>query len=757
LETGQGVSIDLTEAVKYYKLAADQGYAAAQNNYGYCLQQGKGISINLTEAVHYFKLAADRGDIVAQYNLGMTLRDHSTTPMDLTRAADFLEQAADQGYPNAQFAFAVLLWDGRGIAQNSIRAVRYFRLAADHGHAEAQYRYGLWLLSRESGHRDVSGGIQYLNTSAENGNPDGQFVIGCMAEHGIGLFHSVDLETAVSLYERCCDRSPAGAACLGRCFQTGRGAPVDFTTAAECFKKASDSDDVDGINCFGCCLERGEGVDADIERAAAQYRKAASFGHPDALYNFGRCLEYGRGVPRDLDRAAKYYGLSAAKGNAAAQNSFGICLERGLGAHKNQCLAAQFYLRAAAQGHADGANNFGFCLEHGRGVQQDFAMAAEYYGFAANRGHPDGAANRARCLRLLGRWEPPDRSSDSVSHSAPDRLCEIFRDLCDGPGPTDDDGRSFAMALRRLKTFTPSISVLQEVKSIGDENASGDSSIVKLTIDSELAPIAVKTAKNAACVALIFREAAILERLKHPLVVRLLPRIPKAAGRGASIVTEYAGHGALASHLPPDCGDQRCLRGPNRIAKVIVGIALAMRFVHSRGLTHCDLTPSNILLDWDWTVRIADFGHSAAPGVPEDPSRANPDPECPYPVVESRYLAPECYDCTLLQASDVFAFGLILFEILAGEAAFDHSLDWYEAGFQVNIKGIRPKIPESIPPGVRALIEDCWAADPDDRPTFKEIVDRLAAMQFRVIADVNAAKVAKFVRRIEDWESSNSE
>jgi TPR repeat protein len=120
----------------------------------------------------------------------------------------------------------------------------------------------------------------------------------------------------------------------------GRGIPVDFTVAAECFKRAAGSDDADGVNCFGCCLERGHRVDPDPDRAVAQYRRAASLAHPDALYNFGRCLEYGKGIARNLDRAAKYYRLSADQGNTAAQNSFGICVERGIGAHK-QALAAQ--------------------------------------------------------------------------------------------------------------------------------------------------------------------------------------------------------------------------------------------------------------------------------------------------------------------------------------------------------------------------------------------------------------------------------
>jgi hypothetical protein len=53
----------------------------------------------------------------------------------------------------------------------------------------------------------------------------------------------------------------------------------------------------------------------------------------------------------------------------------------------------------------------------------------------------------------------------------------------------------------------------------------------------------------------------------------------------------------------------------------------------------------------------------------------------------------------------------------------------------------------------RALIEDCWEDDLDDRPTFEEIVDWLAEMQFRVPGDVNSAKVAEFGRESKSWTS----
>jgi TPR repeat protein len=131
--------------------------------------------------------------------------------------------------------------------------------------------------------------------------------------------------------------------------------------------------------------------------------------------------------------------------NAAAQNSFGIFLERGIGVHKNLLLAAQYYQRAAQQGHPHGANNFGFCLEHGRGVQQNIELAAEYYKFAADLGHSEAKLNHDRCLRLLGRWERADRSSEVVSHPPSlEPLSKIFRGFLENPEPLDDDGRRFA-------------------------------------------------------------------------------------------------------------------------------------------------------------------------------------------------------------------------------------------------------------------------------------------------------------------------
>jgi serine/threonine protein kinase len=86
------------------------------------------------------------------------------------------------------------------------------------------------------------------------------------------------------------------------------------------------------------------------------------------------------------------------------------------------------------------------------------------------------------------------------------------------------------------------------------------------------------------------------------------------------------------------------LSGANRITRIIVGIALAMRFLHSRGFIHFDLKPDNILLDWDWNVRIADFGQSISLNNPEIPSLIHPKAIDGGLLFDSHYFAPECYN-----------------------------------------------------------------------------------------------------------------
>jgi hypothetical protein len=390
-----------------------------------------------------------------------------------------------------------------------------------------------------------------------------------------------------------------------------------------------------------------------------------------------------------------------------AENSFGICLESGIGIQPNLPLAARYYQRSAAHGDPDGANNLGFCFEHGGGVKQSIEQAVECYEFARDHGHPEGEINYHRCLRILGRWIP-DRSSAISDRSSSDiAWAGLFTACLEHPQATDGAPEELLASIRRTKS----------------EMEGRDRLTVKL--DEDLRQNHPKVPR-----------AVRLRELNHTLI----------APFGAEQLTKSAPNGSLASHFVGAPNSEFCpLRGETRIAKIIAGVALAMRHVHSQGVIHCNLNPDSLLLDWDWTVKIGDFRFATVPGTQAVP----PDV---WAAFDCRYLAPECYDNRFLFKSDVFSFGLILYRLIVGRRPFSR-LGPHGAAKRIAVDGARPRIPAFVLPDVRALICDCWAPDPDGRPRFPEIVNRLKKMRFRLQAGVNSAKVAAFVGEIEQQES----
>jgi TPR repeat protein len=92
-----GVAQDDAEAARLYRLAADQGYAVAQNNLGCMFKHGQGVAKDYAEAARLYRLAAEQGYAVAQVSLGLMFRNGYGVAEDKAEAIRWYHLAAAQG------------------------------------------------------------------------------------------------------------------------------------------------------------------------------------------------------------------------------------------------------------------------------------------------------------------------------------------------------------------------------------------------------------------------------------------------------------------------------------------------------------------------------------------------------------------------------------------------------------------------------------------------------------------------------------
>ena len=93
---GEGIPQDDAEAVRWYRLAAEQGHASAQYNLGLMYDNGEGIPQDDAEAVRWYRLAAEQGSASAQNNLGVMYSNGEGVPQDNVEAHMWLNLAASR-------------------------------------------------------------------------------------------------------------------------------------------------------------------------------------------------------------------------------------------------------------------------------------------------------------------------------------------------------------------------------------------------------------------------------------------------------------------------------------------------------------------------------------------------------------------------------------------------------------------------------------------------------------------------------------
>jgi TPR repeat protein len=131
-----------SEATAWFRKAAFQGYARAQVNLGFVLEQTGRIAAK-KEAARWYRCAALQGFAAGQHHLARHYETGEGLPRDMSQAVFWYTKAINQNYALSQVAFGLMRYAGIGVTRNPADALRLFRLASDQGLAEAQYYLGM--------------------------------------------------------------------------------------------------------------------------------------------------------------------------------------------------------------------------------------------------------------------------------------------------------------------------------------------------------------------------------------------------------------------------------------------------------------------------------------------------------------------------------------------------------------------------------------------------------------------------------------
>ncbi len=339
-----------TEAIVWYRKAADQGYANAQLNLGIMYTNGQGVAQDYAQAVTWYRKAADQGNAKAQINLGNMYKNGKGVTQDYIQAEAWYTKAADQGNAKAQFYLGEIYSYGQGVPEDFAKAVVWYRKAADQGNIDAQKRLG-WIYEFGKGGvpQDYAQAMAWYRKSAEQGDASAQDDLGFRYQNQDGVAR--DYAQAMVWYRKAADQGRASAQrALGGMYYNGEGVPKDYAQALAWYRKAADKGNKYAQTALGGMYYNGKGVAQDFAQALVWYRKAAEqkYGEPEAENNLGTMYLNGNGVPQDYAQALAWYRKAADKGNADAQHALGWMYENGKGVSQDKTEAILWYRKAVA-------------------------------------------------------------------------------------------------------------------------------------------------------------------------------------------------------------------------------------------------------------------------------------------------------------------------------------------------------------------------------------------------------------------------
>ncbi len=277
-----------------------------------------------------------------------------------------------------------------------------------------------------------------------------------------------------------------------------------------------------------------------------------------------------------------------------------------------------------------------------------------------------------------------------------------------------------------------------------------------LTMKEKKYPVALKIVSlgllgNESAMARFEREAAILQQLRHPHIVRLY-------GTGKYRGTPYI----AMEYIDGEAMDRALIRRGRMGWEEVFGygkqLCEALQHAHEKGIIHRDLKPSNLMITKDGKLKLADFGIAKDTDVTAL-TGANST------IGTAAYMSPEqCRGSKELSAkSDLYSLGIVFYELITGKKPFyaETTMDMFLK--HVNETPVRPsKFVHDLPIWVDNLIMHLMEKPVDSRPLDAATVGRMileieTKVQTLQSAGLEVATARKIDRKLNAEASSTNE
>ena len=234
-------------------------------------------------------------------------------------------------------------------------------------------------------------------------------------------------------------------------------------------------------------------------------------------------------------------------------------------------------------------------------------------------------------------------------------------------------------------------------------------------------PVAIKVLSNELADAdarrRFQREAQLASSLNHPHILTVYD-VGEFEGR-QYIVTEFVDGGTLKDWAKSE------KRTSLQIVELLTGVADGLVAAHSAGILHRDIKPANILVGKNGYAKLADFGLAKLTEVSQhDATRTLTEAHTrPGMVVGTiAYMSPEQASGKPLDArSDIFSFGVVLYELIAGQRPFVGATELEV--LKTIIHGLPAPLPGDVPIALRRTVETALQKDPAERyQTMRDMV-----------------------------------